>query len=78
MLVQVLYLENCSDVPLEFQFLTEPAGVFTVTKSHGTIPPHSLEHTAVCFRGTLPTNYWQRILCLVKVNRKLAVHFGSR
>lgn len=64
---KVLYLENCSDVPLSFEFLVEEGGVFWLPKSQGVLAPRCMAHTTVCFRGTAPGNYWQRIICLVKV-----------
>lgn len=67
---KVLYLENCSGVPLAFEFLVEAKGVFYLTKPKGVLPPRSMTHTAVCFKAEAPSNYWQRIVCLVKVNLK--------
>lgn len=64
---KTLYLENHSDLPLHYQFLTEPGGVFTLTRPHGTVRPHSMAHTGVKFCGSAPGNYFQRIVCLVKV-----------
>lgn len=64
---KTLYLENDSDLPVHYQFLTEPGGVFTLTRPHGVIRPRSMAHTAVKFAGGAPGNYWQRIICLVKV-----------
>lgn len=66
-MLQVLYLENSSDVPLEFEFLAEPGGVFALTKPKGVVAPRSMTHTAVCFKAPAPGNYWQRLVCLVKV-----------
>lgn len=65
---KVLYLENCSDVPLAFEFLVESNGVFSLTKARGVVPPRSMTHTALGFKGTIPANYWQRLVCLVKVS----------
>lgn len=64
---KALYLENLSDVPLHFQFLAEAGGVFELSRLHGVIPPRSMTHTAVRFAGLFPGNYWQRLVCLVKV-----------
>jgi hypothetical protein len=64
---KVLYLENCSDVPLSFEFLVEEGSVFWLTKPSGVLAPRSMTHTAVCFKGAAAANYWQRIVCLVKV-----------
>jgi hypothetical protein len=64
---KVLYLENCSDVPLSFEFLVEEGSVFWLTKPKGVLAPRSMTHTAVCFKGAAAANYWQRIVCLVKV-----------
>jgi hypothetical protein len=64
---KVLYLENCSDVPLSFEFLVEEGSVFWLTKPKGVLAPRCMTHTAVCFKGAAAANYWQRIVCLVKV-----------
>jgi hypothetical protein len=64
---KTLYLQNNSDLPVHYQFLTEPGGVFTLTRPHGVIRPRSMAHTGVKFSGSAPGNYWQRIVCLVKV-----------
>lgn len=64
---KTLYLENDSDLPVHYQFLVEPGGVFTLTRPHGVIRPRSMAHTGVKFSGPAPGNYWQRIVCLVKV-----------
>jgi hypothetical protein len=64
---KTLYLENSSALPVHYQFLTEPGGAFTLTRPHGVIRPHSMAHTGVKFCGSAPGNFWQRIVCLVKV-----------
>jgi hypothetical protein len=47
--------------------LVEEGGVFWLTKPKGVLAPRCMAHTAVCFRGIAAANYWQRIVCLVKV-----------
>jgi hypothetical protein len=65
---KALYLDNASDVPLHYQFLAEPGGVFELSRAAGVIPPRSMTHAAIRFAaGARPGNYWQRIVCLVKV-----------
>lgn len=64
---KTLYLENDSALPVHYQFLTEPGSVFMLTCPHGVIRPHSMAHTGVKFCGNAPGNFWQRIVCLVKV-----------
>jgi hypothetical protein len=66
---KTLYLENDSDLPVQYQFLTESGGMFALSRSCGVIRPRSMAHTGVKFAGTAPGNYWQRIVCLVKVRR---------
>lgn len=64
---KTLYLENRSDMPVHYQFLTEPGGVFTLTRPYGVVRPRSMAHTGVKFTAAAPGNHWQRIVCLVKV-----------
>lgn len=64
---QLLTLENESDVPLAYEFQVEPHGVFGLSRPCGTLPPRGCTRLALCFRALAPGNYWQRIVCLVKV-----------
>lgn len=64
---KTLYLENRSDMPVNYQFLTESGGVFTLMRPYGVVRPHSTAHTGVKFTAASPGNHWQRIVCLVKV-----------
>lgn len=73
---KTLYLENRSDMPVHYQFLTEPGGVFTLTRPYGVVRPHSMAHTSVKFTAATPGNHWQRIVCLVKV-RSVGLNTGQ-
>jgi len=63
---RALFLANDADISSSFQFIVEENGCFKFSTVQGKIPGALEVNLRVDFTPTAPTNFYQRIFCLVE------------
>lgn len=70
---RILNVINESDLPTQFQFVTDPNNLFSFSQNVGTVKPHSATRIIVNFSPRATGNYYERVFCIVRNHRVLNV-----
>ncbi|KAI9203276.1 uncharacterized protein BJ171DRAFT_600142 [Polychytrium aggregatum] len=64
--LRAMYIQNHTNIPAYYQFLTEQNSIFRIDKISGTINPNTSVALTVRFTPKEPINYYRRVYCLVE------------
>ncbi len=64
---------NGSDLPTQFQFISDPHNMFSFSQQVGTVKPHSAQRIIVNFSPLKTGNYYERVFCIIRNHKVLYV-----
>lgn len=67
-LAKAVYIHNKAELPIYFEFVTDPRGVFAFDRVRGSVPGMSSAHVTVTFQPKEASNFWRRITFLIRVS----------
>lgn len=70
-LAKAVYIHNKADLPIYFEFMTDPLGVFAFDRVRGSVDGLSSSHVTVTFQPKEASNFWRHITCLIRVSYRL-------
>ena len=77
-LAKAVYIHNKAELPIYFEFVTDPRGVFAFDRVRGSVAGMSSVHVTVTFQPKEASNFWRRITCLVRVSCPADMHHNSQ
>lgn len=63
---RLLTVQNNSDLPISFQFISDRFNVFGFTMTEGVVKAHSFVRVKINFTPTVCGNYYERVYCIVR------------
>lgn len=66
-LAKAVYIHNKADLPIYFEFVTDPLGVFAFDRVRGSVGGLSSTHVTVTFQPKEASNFWRQVTCLIRV-----------
>lgn len=66
-------MENSSDLPTTFQFITDKSNVFSFSSTYGVAKKKSSFRIIINFTPQRTGNYYERVFCMVKNHKVLYV-----
>ena len=76
--VKLVHITNSSELPVYFEFATDQMGVFGFDRVRGSIPAQSAAHVTVTFQPVEASNYWKRVMCLIRVSASHTVAHSAK
>lgn len=67
-LAKAVYIHNKADLPIYFEFVTDPLGVFAFDRVRGSVGGLSSTHVTVTFQPKEASNFWKQVTCLIRVS----------
>lgn len=69
---KAVYIHNKADLPIYFEFMTDPLGVFAFDRVRGSVDGSSSAHVTVTFQPKEASNFWRQVTCLIRVSHLLS------
>lgn len=66
-LAKAVYVYNKADLPIYFEFVADPLGVFAFDRVRGSVDAMSTAHVTVTFQPKEASNFWRQVTCLIRV-----------